>query len=352
MCPPRCPFTTPPLRVEAALGVTSGETLYANPAQAVAVADAGKLFLKVLWPLEHNLRKVGGRGVKAFWVFDAQYDWNWDPNEPQPRPVTDFEPVPYGEWRLELEPADAALDHTFLTVLYPTATNTSTMPPAARVAADAMEGVCLQDPDNPWVILFAQSSTAPSLPITFSYEPRGVPRHLVIDLSPASRYAGSAVKTNGTMTVTLTADNAARYQADDQGVLLIEDADFDGLPNDWEIAWGLDPNDASGDNGATGDPDHDGVDNHAEFQAGTPPTGANPELRLFLPKTATLPPTIHWYGVAGRTYQVERSTNLVPGSWEVLIHHYPTVLPFNAYIDNNAASAGSYFYRVQLESER
>ena len=43
------------------------------------------------------------------------------------------------------------------------------------------------------------------------------------------------------------------------------DVDSDGLPDWWENIFGLDPADATGDNGATGDPDHDGLSNYAEY---------------------------------------------------------------------------------------
>ncbi|CAN5377371.1 hypothetical protein BH23VER1_BH23VER1_13990 [soil metagenome] len=54
----------------------------------------------------------------------------------------------------------------------------------------------------------------------------------------------------------------------------LEDSDGDGLPDVWEIAHGLDhlpPNGDTGDDGASGDPDGDGLDNLGEFMRGTDP---------------------------------------------------------------------------------
>jgi hypothetical protein len=51
------------------------------------------------------------------------------------------------------------------------------------------------------------------------------------------------------------------------------DTDEDGLPNDWETKYGLDPNDSSGDNGPNGDPDHDGLTNAQELAQGSHPRG-------------------------------------------------------------------------------
>ncbi len=51
------------------------------------------------------------------------------------------------------------------------------------------------------------------------------------------------------------------------------DSDGDGLPDDWETQFGLNPGLATGDDGAAGDPDGDGQTNAQELAGGTHPRG-------------------------------------------------------------------------------
>ncbi|MBN2301784.1 MAG: LamG domain-containing protein, partial [Lentisphaerae bacterium] len=53
------------------------------------------------------------------------------------------------------------------------------------------------------------------------------------------------------------------------------DSDNDGLPDWWEVMYGLDPYSAVGDDGAWGDPDLDGLNNVAEYHTWIDGTGAN-----------------------------------------------------------------------------
>lgn len=53
------------------------------------------------------------------------------------------------------------------------------------------------------------------------------------------------------------------------------DTDGDLLPDGWEVQYGLNPLDATGDNGADGDPDEDGLSNFQEMVYGTHPMDAD-----------------------------------------------------------------------------
>ncbi|MCC6142718.1 MAG: carboxypeptidase regulatory-like domain-containing protein [Candidatus Hydrogenedentes bacterium] len=83
-----------------------------------------------------------------------------------------------------------------------------------------------------------------------------------------------------------TGDDGAQGDPDDDGLTNITeyqndtnpqdgDSDGDGMPDGYELDNSLDPADATGDNGAQGDPDADGLVNIDEFNEGTNPQNAD-----------------------------------------------------------------------------
>ncbi|MGB1261213.1 MAG: type VI secretion system tube protein Hcp [Akkermansiaceae bacterium] len=123
------------------------------------------------------------------------------------------------------------------------------------------------------------------------------------------------------------------------------DTDNDRMPNNWETAYGLNPESAAD---ATGDPDGDGFTNLQEYIAGTHPKQGNSFFRVSTTLTTSTPqPKVKliWSGVAGRTYKVEASTNLTSG-FSVIHTISPTATGELNY--EPAAGAGPYF-RLSVE---
>ncbi len=201
--------------------VSAGETLYSGSNLATTVNAAGKLFIRSLLPAVQNTRLVGGAGQKSFWVFGQNYDWHWSPGEPQPRPISDYDAVPYGEWRLEIEPADSALEHNFLNVLFPTSASTAAMPASSLVSAGNMNGTYIADPSLGRLVLFSSAAdgSAPAGAISYTYTPITHTLNLLVDLTPAARYDLQASLLGGQQNVTLTPSTGGQYIASKEGVL-------------------------------------------------------------------------------------------------------------------------------------
>jgi hypothetical protein len=131
----------------------------------------------------------------------------------------------------------------------------------------------------------------------------------------------------------------------------VTDGDGDGLPADWETANGLDDDDATGDNGAAGDPDGDGLGNFIEWLVGLHPqivdNSSFPKLginrisggvRLSFP---TLP---------DRSYQLQASDAL--NSWTNLGAPHvtaPNAPPATLQIDDTSGLP-KRFYRMVINS--
>ena len=129
-------------------------------------------------------------------------------------------------------------------------------------------------------------------------------------------------------------------------LLHIVDTDRNGLPDWWEQTYfgGLLGTKANA------DPDHDGASNLAEWVAGTNPTNAASCLRLLAPViTATNSILIRWPSVAGKTYRLERATNLVSGFNTVVGSNIVATPPINSQPDTNSLPSKARYYRIQVE---
>jgi hypothetical protein len=126
----------------------------------------------------------------------------------------------------------------------------------------------------------------------------------------------------------------------------IVDTDGNGLPDWWELQYfghltGTDPN---------ADPDHDGMSNLAEWIAGTNPTNAASCLRvILLSATNANAVVLGWTSVAGKTYWVERATNLLTGFNSTILTNISATAPTNTQTDTAILPGNARFYRVGVE---
>lgn len=124
------------------------------------------------------------------------------------------------------------------------------------------------------------------------------------------------------------------------------DTDANGLPDWWELQYfghltGTAP---------TADPDHDGMNNLAEWIAGTNPTNAASVLRLTLVSaTNANNVVVSWSSVAGKNYWLARSTNLAAGFNTVVSTNIAATAPTNTQTDTAILPGNTRFYRVGVE---
>jgi len=121
-----------------------------------------------------------------------------------------------------------------------------------------------------------------------------------------------------------------------------EDADADGLSDGDEAPMGTDRLDP--------DSDDDSMNDGDEVYAGSHPTNASSFFQVETPDEAPGEfPVIRWDSVAGRTYRLERTTNLSSSAFSIFQSGIPADPPVNTHTDATAAAEGPWFYRVVVE---
>ena len=119
------------------------------------------------------------------------------------------------------------------------------------------------------------------------------------------------------------------------------DTDGDGLPDDWErqyfgtLAYG--PND---------DRDHDGMNNLAEYLAGTNPNDSNSKLALALRITGTNA-ILTWQSGSNATLYLQRLRLLDPGSAWLDILTNPAPTPTSGSYNDQLGTNAMQFYRIK-----
>ena len=130
-------------------------------------------------------------------------------------------------------------------------------------------------------------------------------------------------------------------------VVTASDSDKDGLPNKYEMFYKLASNSAAD---ANIDSDKDGLTNLQEFRAGTDPK--NPASRFAISGLdfSTGVPRVSFQSVAGKTYRIEYTDNVLSGSWKILMHGIYTAQATLVQIpDATAPPMTQRMYRVTID---
>jgi hypothetical protein len=116
-----------------------------------------------------------------------------------------------------------------------------------------------------------------------------------------------------------------------------------GLPVDWELSYfghtGIDP---------FADPDGDGMNNLAEYRAGTDPGDASSALRFTEIQPVPNGVRLKWLSVDNKAYALQRAS-APSGRFVDVQTAIAGTAPTNTYVDTTAPAASPFFYRLRVD---
>lgn len=124
------------------------------------------------------------------------------------------------------------------------------------------------------------------------------------------------------------------------------DADNDDMNDGWEYTFFGSVTQAN--QSAQSDQDQDQFSDYAEFIAGTDPTNAASLLKSELLPGTGGGYTIEWPSLTGRTYRLERSTNLMSGFDFTVTNNMAGEPPTNSIVDGEAPTNKPVYYRLRV----
>lgn len=148
--------------------------------------------------------------------------------------------------------------------------------------------------------------------------------------------------------------NAAGGDGSDIGAVEVNflggpDTDGDGMSDDYELFYGLNPNDPTD---AAGDADHDGLTNLQEFQSGTNPLDGKSGFSIIsLGQSGTAIVVTFGTALPQKTYRLERKDVMTDQSWNSIdgvVDLKPTSVGSGQITDPNGASGTRHFYHVRV----
>jgi uncharacterized repeat protein (TIGR01451 family) len=131
---------------------------------------------------------------------------------------------------------------------------------------------------------------------------------------------------------------------------LADDVDDDGMADTWETANFGSTNAATGHAGD--DPDHDGMNNLAEFIAGTSPNDSNSVLRITSSSRQTNGVLLNWKGGTNMNHFVQRTQSLNGAPvWQDIYTNPPSAVSTNSFLDTSASNNSANFYRIRVTGQ-